>query len=113
MCLRCLRSPATPKWPGEAIYIAHKLEVAVGGISAQVLDHPTVWGVGLSGAKKNFLEPKTCSLDNNPVHLSDAFSTGVGLFGHSQNQLHGASYFDHYSQLRIPFSVILYSLESL
>ena len=69
--------------------------------------------VGLSGAKKNFLEPKTCSLDNNPVHLSDAFSTGVGLFGHSQNQLHGASYFDHYSQLRTPFSMILYSLESL
>ena len=40
------------KIAGEAIYIAHKLEVAVvaiGGISAQVLDHPTVWGVGLSG----------------------------------------------------------------
>ena len=37
------------KIAGEAIYIAHKIEVAVGGISAQVLDHPTVWGVGLSG----------------------------------------------------------------
>ena len=40
------------KIDGEAIYIAHKLEVAVvaiGGIFAQVLDHPTVWGVGLSG----------------------------------------------------------------
>ena len=43
---------STSKIAGEAIYIAHKLEVAVvaiGGISAQVLDHPTVWGVGLSG----------------------------------------------------------------
>jgi len=30
-----------------------------------------------------------------------------------RNQLHGASYFDHYSQLRTPFLMILYSLESL
>ena len=30
-----------------------------------------------------------------------------------RNQLHGASYFDHYSQLRTPISMILYSLESL
>ena len=30
-----------------------------------------------------------------------------------RNQLHGASYFDHYSQLQTPFSIILYYLESL
>ena len=30
-----------------------------------------------------------------------------------RNQLHGTSYFDHYSQLRTPISMILYSLESL
>ena len=29
MCMKILGTPATPKWPGEAIYIAHKLEVAV------------------------------------------------------------------------------------
>ena len=29
------------------------------------------------------------------------------------NQFHGASYFDHYSQLRNPILIILYSLESL
>ena len=63
MCMRCLRSPATPKWPGEAIYIAHKLEVAVGGISAQASDHPT-------GGASDY--PVTKSL-NYLLDLSDKF----------------------------------------
>ena len=29
MCMRSLWSPATPKWPGEHIYIGLKLELAV------------------------------------------------------------------------------------
>jgi hypothetical protein len=32
--MRLLGTTATPKWPGDAIYIAHKFEIAVGGISA-------------------------------------------------------------------------------
>ena len=29
MCMKILGTPATPKWPGKAIYIAHKLELAI------------------------------------------------------------------------------------
>ena len=29
MCVGLLLSPATPKWPGEGIYIAHQVELVV------------------------------------------------------------------------------------
>jgi len=67
MCMRCLRSPATPKSPGEAIYIAHKLEVAVcsrwGHFCASV-------GSSEGGGSSDY--PVTKSL-NYPLDLSDEF----------------------------------------
>ena len=53
MCMRCLRSPATPKWPGEAIYIGHQVELAVCSRCAFFCV-----GVGSSGGKAS-VQPVT------------------------------------------------------
>ena len=56
-------------------------------------------------------------ISRSPSHLikfwASKYPKTVGSPVAHRNQLHGASYFDHYSQLQTPFSMILYYLESL
>ena len=56
-------------------------------------------------------------ISRSPSHLikfwASKYPKTVGSPVTHRNQLHGASYFDHYSQLRTLILMILYSLESL
>jgi len=56
VCMRCLGTPSSFKWPGELIYIGHTLELAIRSRWALFCV-----GIGTSGARASVLPVTLCS----------------------------------------------------